>query len=169
MLILRESGPDLRRAMVILVQSAATDTVLDIAVSQLKDVIIVMQSEFIAILQASIRLESRGLFRNFRIRTANPRLLAISDTARPDSISALAALAQRLAPVPRSISAPAANNPATNRPTSVRTLRPASFFCEGARHLQANRYSSEENISTLQPSHCGQLWPEGTCALPYRE
>jgi hypothetical protein len=153
--------------------NVATDTV-DIAVSQLKDVIIVMQSELISVLQASIRSESGGvinLFRKIRIRTTDhPRLINISDTARRDSIRALAALAQRLAPVPRSISEPAANTPSTNEPTSGRALgattrRPAGFFCQGARHLQENRSNSEADISRRIQKRCdhcgGVLYAEG--------
>jgi hypothetical protein len=143
--------------------NVVTDNV-EIAVSELKDVIIVMQSQLIAVLQASIRSEGGGVIRLFRRNrtTDHSRLADISDTARRDSIRALAALSQRLsAPVPCSISEPVGNTPST---------RPADFFCKGARRLQANRFLSGDKVSktTSKARHvvlcnycCGIHWLEG--------
>ena len=129
----------------------------------MKDIIILLQSHLIIVLQSSVQSESRGTTgRWFRFgsnrrqgggTTDTSRLVEVSDNARMDSIRVMTALSQRLEPIPPSVSTP------------TRSKRPASFFCEGARLLQANRHLRSEAISTPSSQSCkycnGYLWGLG--------
>jgi len=159
----------------------------DIAVSELKDVIIVLQSHLITVLRRSVESESRRKVKWLRLRNTNQqdgvttdtlRLAEISDNARLNAISTLAALYQRFAPIPHSVpeTAITTSNTTINQPPLTQPItyqRPASFFCEGARLLQEHRKLGRENISkpywdqdmsesVMACNYCnGILWPDG--------
>jgi len=161
-----------------------------VAVSELQGVIIVLQSHLIQVLQKSIQADRQGTTDLFRWRsnrekggltTDTSKLVEISDNARLDSIKALAALSQRLAPIPRSVPETAI---ATTKRTPIRRInhrpRPATFFCQGAVLLQENRHLHPEEISTpfrddsndikqLCCDYCnGYLWPASSIRIEER-
>src|SRR5271156_122105 len=139
------------------------------AVSELKDVIIFLQSHLIVNLHSSARAEKSGTS-NWLLRLGSNRrqsdvdtgkLVEISDSARLNSIRVMGALSQRLRPVPRSLTA--STETTSRTPTRRKKVyrRPASFFCEGALVLQMNKHFSADQICTSTDvcSYCdGKLW-----------
>jgi hypothetical protein len=121
----------------------------------LKDVIIVLQSHLIMVLQTSVESEHRGTTRWIRLGRNRPRgnvgtdmsgLVKISDNGRLASIRSLAALSQRLSPISRSVAAPLPSF-TTNlkyRPrTQPKYTLPASLL------LQRSPLTSREQTSSL--------------------